>query len=150
MGGPTPSEQSFNYRHHKLDFRFPVLNCPLASHLAQQGFRTRPNLPSAAFAVQGSGACTHATVTHFGDARCPSGPHHGVTNQTTEDTPMKLYITTISALARLAEKQRGATMPEYGLMVALIAVVCIAAVTALGTSLSTIFTTIGNAIAAAN
>lgn len=60
---------------------------------------------------------------------------------------MKLYITTISALARLADKQRGATMPEYGLMVALIAVVCILAVTAIGTNLSATFNNVATAIA---
>ena len=39
---------------------------------------------------------------------------------------------------------RGATMVEYALMVALIAVVAMVAVTALGTSVSDIFTSIGN------
>lgn len=59
---------------------------------------------------------------------------------------MKLYITTMTALARLAEKQRGATMPEYGLMVALIAVVCIAAVTLIGTNLAATFGAIAAAV----
>jgi len=36
-------------------------------------------------------------------------------------------------------EEDGATMVEYGLMVALIAVVCIAAVTLVGSSLSTLF-----------
>jgi pilus assembly protein Flp/PilA len=40
----------------------------------------------------------------------------------------------------------GATMVEYGLMVALIAVFAIGAVTALGFNVAGIFTTIGNAI----
>jgi len=35
--------------------------------------------------------------------------------------------------------EEGATMVEYGLMVALIAVVCLAAVTLLGTNVSAIF-----------
>ena len=59
---------------------------------------------------------------------------------------MKLYIITTSALARLADKQRGATMPEYGLMVALIAVVCIAAVTLIGTNLAVTFGRIATAV----
>ena len=42
-------------------------------------------------------------------------------------------------LVLLQNPQRGATAVEYGLMVALIAVVIIVAVTALGTNLSTIF-----------
>jgi pilus assembly protein Flp/PilA len=36
-------------------------------------------------------------------------------------------------------REEGATMVEYGLMVALIAIVCIAAVTLLGTSVQTVF-----------
>lgn len=46
-------------------------------------------------------------------------------------------------------REDGATMPEYALMIALIAVVCIAAVTLLGTSASTQFTAIATAIGAA-
>lgn len=38
----------------------------------------------------------------------------------------------------------GATMVEYGLIVALIAVVCIAAVTLIGTRLSSTFTNVSN------
>jgi pilus assembly protein Flp/PilA len=40
---------------------------------------------------------------------------------------------------RLANEDKGATAVEYGLMVSLIAVVIIAAVTLLGTSLRTMF-----------
>jgi pilus assembly protein Flp/PilA len=40
---------------------------------------------------------------------------------------------------RFVREEDGATMVEYGLMVALIAVVCIAAVTLVGTSLGTLF-----------
>ena len=40
---------------------------------------------------------------------------------------------------RLMRDEDGATMVEYGLMVALIAVVCIAAVTLVGSSLATLF-----------
>jgi pilus assembly protein Flp/PilA len=42
--------------------------------------------------------------------------------------------------------ERGATAVEYGLMVALIAVVIIAAVTLLGNNLNAMFTAIANAI----
>ena len=41
---------------------------------------------------------------------------------------------------------RGATAVEYGLMVALIAVVIIAAVTLIGTRLNVIFSSVANAI----
>ncbi len=47
---------------------------------------------------------------------------------------------------RFLRRDEGATMVEYGLMVALIAVVCIAAVTLLGGNLSTMFNTIAAAI----
>lgn len=57
---------------------------------------------------------------------------------------LKLYCAAKNFFSR---KEEGATMVEYGLMVALIAVVCIIAVTALGTSISGLFdgvaTTIG-------
>jgi len=46
--------------------------------------------------------------------------------------------------------EEGATMVEYALMVALIAVVCILAVTAIGTSASTKFQAIATAIANAS
>jgi pilus assembly protein Flp/PilA len=50
-------------------------------------------------------------------------------------------------ISRLAKDQSGATAIEYGLIVALIAVVIIGAVTALGTSLNTSLSTAGSAIA---
>lgn len=43
-----------------------------------------------------------------------------------------------------ADKDRGATMVEYALMVALVAVVAIGAVTLLGTSVSEIFSSIAD------
>ncbi|HWC22241.1 MAG TPA: Flp family type IVb pilin [Flexivirga sp.] len=44
------------------------------------------------------------------------------------------------------KKDRGATMVEYGLMLALIAIVCIVAVGIIGTNLNTVFTDIGGKI----
>ena len=49
-------------------------------------------------------------------------------------------------MKRLWKEEEGATMVEYGLMLALIAVVCIAIITTLGTNLRTMFTTISGAI----
>jgi pilus assembly protein Flp/PilA len=43
-------------------------------------------------------------------------------------------------------KEEGATMIEYGLMLALIAAVCVGAVAALGTAASGMFTTITNSL----
>ena len=42
--------------------------------------------------------------------------------------------------------EEGASMVEYGLLVALIAVACIIAVTLLGTNLSALFTQVANAV----
>jgi pilus assembly protein Flp/PilA len=79
----------------------------------------------------------------------PIGPTMVSPTQRRKNT-MKLYITTVNALARVADKERGATMPEYGLMVALIAVVAIGAVTAIGTSVTGVFNQVAGAIGAAN
>ena len=51
--------------------------------------------------------------------------------------------------ARFANSERGASMVEYALLVALIAVVCIAAITFLGKSASKSFSKTGSAIGAA-
>ena len=48
-------------------------------------------------------------------------------------------INRIRKLVGLKEREQGATMVEYGLMVALIAVVCLAAVTLLGINIRTVF-----------
>jgi pilus assembly protein Flp/PilA len=46
----------------------------------------------------------------------------------------------------VGQEEEGASMVEYGLMVGLIAVVCIAAITTLGTTLNTMFTNINAAL----
>jgi pilus assembly protein Flp/PilA len=51
-----------------------------------------------------------------------------------------------SFIRRFVKDEEAATMPEYALMIALIAVVCIAAVTAIGTNANTKFTSVGTAI----
>jgi len=56
----------------------------------------------------------------------------------------------MSVIARivrhLASDEEGATMVEYGLMLALIAIICIVAVTAVGTTASGIFSTTANSL----
>jgi len=52
----------------------------------------------------------------------------------------------LSALARRRGDERGASLVEYALLVALIAVVCIVAVAMLGTNASTKFSSVGSAI----
>lgn len=49
-------------------------------------------------------------------------------------------------ISRFAKDEDGATAIEYGLIAALIAVAIIAAVKAVGTNLSTTFSTIGSAL----
>ncbi len=49
---------------------------------------------------------------------------------------------------KFRNREEGATMVEYGLMLALIAAVCIVAVTAIGTSANAIFEAIATALGA--
>jgi pilus assembly protein Flp/PilA len=53
-------------------------------------------------------------------------------------------------MKRFAQNQSGATAIEYGLIVALIAVVIIGAVTSLGSNLSTAFNTVSTKLVAAS
>jgi pilus assembly protein Flp/PilA len=46
----------------------------------------------------------------------------------------------------LTRQEEGATLAEYGLLLALIAVVCLAAVTVLGTKISSMFSTLAASI----
>lgn len=46
---------------------------------------------------------------------------------------------TMNAIKKFLSQEEGATMVEYGLMVALIAVACIVAVTSLGSGISGLF-----------
>lgn len=50
---------------------------------------------------------------------------------------------------RFRRDEEGAALAEYGLLIALIAVVCVVAVTALGTNISTAFSLIAASIGAA-
>jgi len=61
------------------------------------------------------------------------------------------YLTTLVFVAqqRLGKATKGATAVEYGLLVALIAVVIIVAVTLLGTQLSALFTSVAGSVGAA-
>jgi pilus assembly protein Flp/PilA len=58
----------------------------------------------------------------------------------------KPFVSLSNGLAQLRSDDRGVTSVEYGLMVALIAIVIIAAVTLLGKNLSTLFNTVAGAI----
>lgn len=57
-----------------------------------------------------------------------------------------LYVKMQSKIPTLARDEKGATMVEYGLMLALIAVVCITAVTLIGTNADLMFDQIAAAL----
>jgi pilus assembly protein Flp/PilA len=59
---------------------------------------------------------------------------------------LKHFMSVTQLAARLRADDRGVTSVEYGLMVALIAIVIIGAVTLLGTNLSNLFNQVANAI----
>jgi pilus assembly protein Flp/PilA len=46
----------------------------------------------------------------------------------------------------ITRQEEGATLAEYGLLLALIAVVCLAAITTLGTKISTMFSTVAASV----
>jgi pilus assembly protein Flp/PilA len=56
----------------------------------------------------------------------------------------KIFATYLRA--RFGDTERGAALVEYALLLALIAVVCIVALTTLGGKASSKFTTIGNSL----
>jgi pilus assembly protein Flp/PilA len=53
----------------------------------------------------------------------------------------------VSPLVRFLKQEDGPTAVEYAVMLALIIVVCIAAITTLGNNASSTFSSVGNAIA---
>jgi pilus assembly protein Flp/PilA len=56
---------------------------------------------------------------------------------------MKKFLTSV---ANFLKREDGPTAVEYAVMLALIIVVCITAITALGTNANKTFTSVGNAI----
>jgi len=80
----------------------------------------------------------------FGSHESQTGSPHGVSKP--GSLSMQKFIQYIRKLLGLKPREHGATMVEYGLMVALIAVVCLLAVTALGGSVKGVFEQIGVAI----
>ncbi len=53
----------------------------------------------------------------------------------------------MNSIIRFIGEEEGVTMVEYGLIAALIAVVCVAAISAIGTNLNTVFTKIKTCLA---
>jgi pilus assembly protein Flp/PilA len=54
----------------------------------------------------------------------------------------------LNQLHQLRREEKGAALVEYGMLLALIAVICIVAVTALGTEVSTVFSLVASDLAA--
>jgi pilus assembly protein Flp/PilA len=52
----------------------------------------------------------------------------------------------LSIVARMIRDEEGVTMVEYGLMLALIALVCIVAVALIGTNLNVLFNTVAGSV----
>ncbi|MBI1914720.1 MAG: Flp family type IVb pilin [Planctomycetes bacterium] len=61
---------------------------------------------------------------------------------------MKKYLTAAKKFVRkfITRQEEGATLAEYGLLLALIAVICIAAITVLGTKISSMFSSVAGSI----
>jgi pilus assembly protein Flp/PilA len=61
---------------------------------------------------------------------------------------MRNYLTAAKKFVAkyITRKEEGATLAEYGLLLALIAVVCMAAITVLGTKISNMFATLAGSI----
>ena len=59
---------------------------------------------------------------------------------------MDLFVLKTWIQAKLAKDERGASMVEYGLLLALIAVIAIVAVRALGSGVSTKFSSVNSSI----
>jgi pilus assembly protein Flp/PilA len=59
-----------------------------------------------------------------------------------------LQLHLLQLIARFRRDEGGAALVEYGLLVGLIAVICVVAITAVGTQVSTLFSNIASQLAA--
>jgi pilus assembly protein Flp/PilA len=61
---------------------------------------------------------------------------------------MRAYLTAAKKFVNkyITRKEEGATLAEYGLLLALIAVICIAAISLLGNKISNMFSTLSSSI----
>ena len=61
---------------------------------------------------------------------------------------VRLHLRLLQLIDHFRRDERGAALVEYGMLVGLIAVICVAAVTLLGTEISTAFSTVASALTA--
>ena len=87
----------------------------------------------------------------MGSKRWPDSDVDPVITSTVKDLcmfeTMQIYL--LQLINRFRRNQDGAALAEYGLLLALIAVVCVVVIQTLGTKVSTAFSTIASAIGAA-
>jgi pilus assembly protein Flp/PilA len=57
-----------------------------------------------------------------------------------------LYVYPLQLIDRLRRDEHGAALVEYGILVGLIAVLCIAAITVIGTQVSSFFSFVGSSL----
>jgi pilus assembly protein Flp/PilA len=95
----------------------------------------RPSTRSAALSRDGQDARLLETGRLGLETRDPSF--------TFGERPMTKLLT---AATKFAREEEGATLAEYGLLLALIAVICIVAIAALGTKISTMLSTVAGGI----
>ena len=94
---------------------------------------------------ESSAPCTEVPEWPMQPLRDPGAAQH------TQEKQMDLLAAWhyLQAKFHINEDERGASLVEYALLVALIAVVCIAAITLLGNNAATKFSTVGGSIGAA-
>jgi pilus assembly protein Flp/PilA len=59
-------------------------------------------------------------------------------------TVSRIYMQSVLNLRRAAQREEGQTMTEYGVLLALIAVIVIAALVLLGPKIADVFTSVGS------
>jgi pilus assembly protein Flp/PilA len=57
-----------------------------------------------------------------------------------------LYVYPLQLIGRLCRDEKGAALVEYGILIGLIAVLCIAAVSVVGTQISSWFSFVGSSL----